>query len=617
MTGALHRTGLAVISAVLFVQVTMAGVGNGQVAGQLTNVGGNKTNPTCSVKTSEIGLNALGPPTDGIASNVLRDSPGIKGIAADLRGGLYLAYGGYILGRQSIVAGKPPDPKGQVPPPDEEAPALETLFPNVVGIAVPPTGGTSLWVLQEAPPGAQSPQPGVIRHIQLGGSSPVTTWARTGSRPTGITADGAGNVYVSEATGAVYKVGPSGKTPLATIPGGANGITVDANGHEVFVSGSDSVYRLSGSSVEVVAGPAVKHTDDSSPAIHPAGLAIGHEIDAQGVRARYLYIADQGNQTVGRVVRVDLSTTPRVVTTVAGGGSEFIKDSTLDAKKAQINARHLAADTSGVYITSSDQCTVFYLRTPPAVRIPADVGTPPGGSTNNTLPPDSGRTSNNDNPAPDPAPSTNSNTQVDPGTSGQPAGQGNQTQIVPGNQTQVQPQPQTELRVIDQGNVVTTPEQAAQPTVEPVPTPGPAAQFTATPAPAPTPAPTPTPAATPTPADVGTAVAPDPGPTSAVVADAAPVVPAAPAVSPVPPAPALAPPPAAPEPVSNSGLVHGDSGAPARGATRYAMVRNDDDQSVPALALAGAGAVMAVFLCLLFVAPGASSKPKPRPKGAY
>jgi len=69
------------------------------------------------------------------------------------------------------------------------------------------------------------------------------------------------------------------------------------------------------------------------------------------------------------------------------------------------------------------------------------------------------------------------------------------------------------------------------------------------------------------------------------------------------------------EPVSNAGLAHGDDPAPARGATRYAMVRNDDQAA--GLVMAGAGAVVAIFLCLMFVAPGASSKPKPRPKGAY
>ena len=70
--------------------------------------------------------------------------------------------------------------------------------------------------------------------------------------------------------------------------------------------------------------------------------------------------------------------------------------------------------------------------------------------------------------------------------------------------------------------------------------------------------------------------------------------------------------------MSNPGLVHGDSAEPARGATRYAMVRNDEEQSLAAaLAMAGGIAVVAVFLCLMFVAPGASSKPKPRPKGAY
>jgi hypothetical protein len=169
-------------------------------------------------------------------------------------------------------------------------------------------------------------------------------------------------------------------------------------------------------------------------------------------------------------------------------------------------------------------------------------------------------------------------------------------------------QPQTELRILDPGNALTAPQQAGQVTVQPVSAPGSAAQFTPTVSPAPTPA-----------TDAGTVTLADPGTSTAgVVADAVPAVPAAPAVAPVPPPPASGLPPVVPQPVSNPGLVHGDSAQPVRGATRYAMVRNDEEQSLAAaLAVAGAGVVVAVFLCMMFVAPGASSKPKPRPKGAY
>jgi hypothetical protein len=69
--------------------------------------------------------------------------------------------------------------------------------------------------------------------------------------------------------------------------------------------------------------------------------------------------------------------------------------------------------------------------------------------------------------------------------------------------------------------------------------------------------------------------------------------------------------------VSNAGLAHGDSGEPTRGATRYAMVRNDDEQPIAALAMAGAGGLLAMFLCVMVVAPGAASKAKPRPRRAY
>jgi hypothetical protein len=47
------------------------------------------------------------------------------------------------------------------------------------------------------------------------------------------------------------------------------------------------------------------------------------------------------------------------------------------------------------------------------------------------------------------------------------------------------------------------------------------------------------------------------------------------------------------------------------------MVRNDEDAALASVAMAAGAGLLAIFLCVMFVAPGASSKPKPRPKGAY
>ena len=572
----------------------------GAAEGDLTRVGGNPTGcPTLEQmqadfqRPAEKRFKPL-----ALSGGVFTESRGIQAIASNPLvggpGGLYLLSGEQILGSTSIIA-------ESLTVGDDEVLAKSFITEGIAAY------GNSLWVVQSKQntstvPGATL-LPGRVRRVDLDTQTVATVAPTNGPNPTAIAADSAGNLYVTEdnqANDAVYMIGSAGPIALPSVAD-PTGIAVDVLGAEVFVAGSEGVHRLVGTSKQLIAGPGITHSDGTPQVAAPTAVAVGHEIvEGQAPRARYVYIADGG-----RVVRVDLKGTSPTITTVAGGGPETVTSGPVRARNAKLSARSitLAADIAAhVYIADPDQCAVYQLDTPSPVALNTVV-TNPSALTNTTVPTGGGRTGDNEStaPAPDPAPAGNGNTQLDTATGGQPAGQGSQTQIVPGSQTQVQP-PQTELRVIDQGNVVTAPQQAAQPSVEPVPTPAPA----------------PTPAPTPTPADVSTAVAPDPGPSSAAVADAGPAVPPAPAAAPVPPAPASAPPPAAQQPVSNVGLAHGDSAAPTRGATRYAMVRNDEEQSVvAALAMAGAGVMVAVFLCVMFVAPGASSKPKPRPKGAY
>ncbi len=545
-------------------------------------------------------------------------STGMQGIGSDLRGEkVFLAAHGQIFDWTTAIAGKPDGGQQK-----DGVPGLDTALPSMVAIAVDPLGN-SIWVLQKRSGQADNmtAPPGQIRRVDL--TTPahtVTLDTETkGDQPLAIAADARGNLYVTEVTGEVYRIdaGPGRmKTTLGKVAN-PTAIAVDITGNEVFVTsgrgfptgGDLNVYRLSGGSMQVVAGSSVPHADDGPAALAgPAGLAIGYETDGQStVTARYLYIADNVGK---RVVRVDLRAKPNVLTTVAGGGSTQVK-STLDARTAQIMPKYLAADWRGrVYIAAMDQCAIFQLQTPAAFRLPTEVTQPPAGQTNTTQPPGGGQTRDNNDIVPAPEGVNQGETVIQPGP---------QTQILPGGETSVAPQPQTELRIIDQGSAVPGPEQVVQPTPQPVQTPSPAAQFTPTPAPTPTPTPTPAPTPTPTPtptpaADVSTAVVPDPGPSGAVSAEAAPVAPPPPAAA---PAPASALPPAATEPVANVGLAHGDSGAPTRGATRYAMVRNDEDAAVAGVAMAAGAGLLAIFLCVMFVAPGASSKPKPRPKGAY
>ena len=630
MTTTIQRRTRGALAATILLFLSGLGWMNsvGAAEGQLTQIGGNGPT-TCERTSAEIGLTQLPPPPGGISGGGFRRTPGVKAIASDMYGrALYMAYGSQILDRTSIIAGvyQPPvDPSKPALPParqDEGAPAAQTDLSGLETIAVHPFG-SHLWVAlpPKTIPDPDSAKvetiPGRIRQLDLADATkPVTTFKTLlgSSSVAAMAADGKGNLYVAESTGALYRLNAAGnRTDLATVTA-PTGMAVDVTGSHLYVSGQvdttspRAVYRVVGSSLQMIAGGTILHRDSGSSSMNPVGLAIGHEIDGGSPTARYLYIADfqmtdlQSGLSAGRVVRVDLKENPPVITTVAGGGRTFTS-SAEDARTANLAPKFLAADIAGhVYIAASDQCAIFSLQTPPPFRLNPAVTNPPA-ATNTTLPSGGSRTGDNESTAADPAPAGNGNPQVDAAPGGQPAGQGTQTQIVPGSQTQVQPQPQTELRIIDQGNVVPTPDQAGQLTVDPVPTPGPAAQFT------PTPTPTPTPAA-----DVSAVVVPDAGPSGAAVAEVAPVAPPAPG-----PAPASAPPPAAQQPVSNVGLAHGDSAAPARSATRYAMVRNDEEQSlVAALAMAGAGAgIVAVFLCVMFVAPGASSKPKPRPKGAY
>lgn len=581
----------------------------GAAEGQLTRVGGNADGcPTDAQVLADLQQNLS--PADrfrpfSINSGVFTRDRGIQAITSNplVAGvsGVYLLSGGQILGGTSIVA--------------ESLNGDDVASPyTTAGIAA---YGTSLWAVQkrmssEVVSGAPL-LPGRVRRLDLGTQAVTTVTETKGPNPTAIAADGAGHLYVTEANGDVYMIGRGTKVPLPSVEN-PTAIAVDVAGAEVFVAGSDSLYRLAGNTKQLVAGPTTTHADGTSPVTAPTSVALGHEIiDGQIPRARYVYIAD-----AGRVVRVDLKGQSPTITTVAGGGSTFVGSSTADARTAKLSvlSMFLAADMAGhIFIADANQCVVYQLETPAPFALKTAVTNPPA-ITNTTAPTGGSRTGDAEKPAPDPAGAGNNSPQPDPGTGSQIAGQGNQTQIVPGSQTQVQAQPQTELRVLDQGNVL-APEQGTPTVVELVPTPSP------------TPTPTPTPTPAPAPADAGVAVAPDPSPSGAAAAEAsavvppapapAPAPPPAPAAAPVPPPPASAPPPAAQQPVSSPGLVHGDSAAPTRGATRYAMVRNDEEQSLAAaLAMAGAGAAMlAGFLCVLFVAPGASSKPKPRPKGAY
>ena len=530
-------------------------------------------------------------------------STGMTGLAADLRGNLYLATGGLVLGEGGLVAGggeKAGDAANGRPP-------SELKLARVGDLAIDPLDGRSLWILE-------TPQfnPGRIWRVDpRDPGSPVSMFAVTTADPTAIAADGRGNVYYAQNDGAIVRVGNGSSTTVGTVPG-AVAIAVDAMSTQVFVATPAMVYRLSDRGQEALVGGSIAHADGGDPTLaFTSSLAIGHQIDDTGVRARYLYVGMFGpGFAAPRVLRVELQTDPPTIARVAGGGTEF--RSSGPATNALIQPSRLAADALNLYVADGNQCAIFSVETPPAFKVntvvtnPAVTGTTvkPADPTSTGNPQDGGGTEVAGNTAGQNAPVT--------GNAPNPSPQPNETGIISNT-----PAP-NQTQIIDQGNsagsfdpvVQATPQQA----VSPNPTPDSGAITAANPSPTPTPTPSPTPSPTPdASATVGRAAE------TAVVDPIAPPSPQPvlpPAPDPGPIAGSVAPPPAA-QPVSNLGVA-GSDGEAARGATRYAMVRSDDDDgAVAAVSMVLGGVLLAGFLCVMFVAPGASSKPKPRPKGAY
>lgn len=604
---------VAVISSVSLGQSSPSGAQS--AAGQLTKIGGQgptgqpPCDPDLDELTKELKSHTEPTPTD-IGGNGFRYSTGMQGIAVDVTGQhLFLAAGGRIVDRAGVVAGRAPvesggtDPVGPEPDPVDGSAAS---FPRLAGIAVDPHA-TTLWTIQ-GPADLDAENQGIVRKVDLTSPThPVSTVMETKARPTAIAADGVGNVYVADVNGAIRQINPSGGSDKLGTVTSPLGVAVDVTGSQVFVSSGDgNVYRLGGtSSPEIVAGSSIPHADGGSAALNkPIGLAVGYEIDGSGLLTRYLYIADSLNR---RVVRVDFQTTPPTLTTVAGGGSAFV-GTTGPATSALIEPQHVAADDAGhLYIDSPNQCAVFQLDVPApfAQNSPANQPTIPGTTVKPADPDATGSPK-------DVSSAQQAGTSTQTATNPSGAGQANQTQIVSNTQT-----PAGDPGSAGNATQVLQPAPQAAPgppanvaTAAPLPTPSPvAAPGAQAPVPAPVPVPVPAPAAVQPPVPVQ---APAP------VQPPAPAPP--PAAAPAPVAGSAPPPPAAPHPVGNVGLADGaDPAVATKGAPRYAMVRADDADATGAatLVVAGGGLALALFVCVLFIAPDPQSKPTPRPRGAY
>jgi hypothetical protein len=577
--------------------------------GDLTFVAGQGPTDACFA-----GGGQLGSP-HGYTDMPFNNNAGIGGLAVTAARRLFVAAQGLVLDADSVVAGGGTTPADAATGSEQ---ATSVALGNVTGVAVNPLG-TVLWISEQLTdvPGSA----GRVRRVNLQDGT-ITTIAGAGTltgpaaegrpaskaalnTPKAIATDGVGNVYVADAgVGNIYKIDTLGN--LSTI--GHNpaplALAVDASGSQVFVSDKAQVYRLDGTAGgEVVAGGGSSASlpgDPPGPATNALigvaySLAVDNRVSADGVEARYLYIGDIG---AGHVYRVDLAT--NMLTTVAGGGTAFQTSGT--ATDSHFSPTRLAVDYLGnLIVAAANECAILRVETPPAIALQPPGNNPPAGPPNNVKP-DDPKTIPDPKETPGPGPATN-----------------NVTPQAGGSSTAADPK----TAIIN-----STPSNAVNP---PAPN-------SATPANAAVGDGGVTQAVTPGPAPVGPVASPNPGPGGVLGPPVAPqpvgappplapVPPAAGAPAPVPvpapppaagPAAGTSPPPAAPQPVANVGLAGPGGDAPIpKGAARYAMVRADDDSSTATLAMAVGALALAAFLCVLFVAPGASSRPKPRPKGAY
>jgi hypothetical protein len=596
--------------------------------GEVARIGGQGFETTCWQST-------LTPEGTLVPQEILRDDGsapllsarynsnnfgGINSIAVDGAGGnVFVPEGDIVRGSGGRVAGVRPPSAGSgqsagvsntnVPPP-LTGPAAENADPKKVqlspiGVAVDPLGD-NLYILEDT---------GAVRWVRDPGRPQATIRTVAGAQvgtpldtQGAIAADKNGHVYIGDrkGPGLIRRLDVDSKTltSVGKLATGVASLAVDAGGTQLFAVAQGPESRGTATTVQridlqdlsmtTVAGSPTGTDQDgvlaTTVALSP-NLAVA--VDPMG---SHLYIAEAQHN---RVRIVDLTT--RTINTIIGTGQSGHQDSGKAASLALGNPTGLAVDLYGdVFVLLSNDCAILKAQKPVVIFEPP-VDNPPAGPPNNVKP-DDPKTIPDPKETPGPGAATN-NVTPQPGGSSTAA------------------DPKTAI-------INSTPSNAVNP---PAPN-------SATPANAPVGDGGVTQAVTPGPAPVGPVASPNPGPGGVLgppVAPqpvgapppAAPVSPAAGAPAPVPvpapppaagPAAGTSPPPAAPHPVANVGLAGPGGDAPTpKGAARYAMVRADEDSSTATLAVAVGALALAAFLCVLFVAPGASSRPKPRPKGAY
>lgn len=499
-------------------------------------------------------------------------------------GVLYLGERNYVRDFPGLVAGvrgsaNPGSPKGKQGADADGVPAREA-YVAPAAIAVDPDG-KNLYIAEGGSPN------GSLRKVGLG-TRTIESFATITSQPVDVAADENGYVYVGGRDGSITKMDVSGnKTDLQAVTA-LTGLAVDPSGSRLFASSGNAhtVVKIDplspGISPQSVAGEQGREGSTGDGGRADAALLSKPQAVALDPTGNNLYVLDQtgpANANKNKVRHVDLTVSPSMISTVVGEGA------TTKAKDLRFQGFDLVVGPGNtLFILDKDQCEVRLVQDPRNAP-PTTLTTLEGAgqqtlTTNTTLnlttPPTSV-------PAvveiTDPATVVNSDPVPTPNADTDAVGSGVQTDA-----------PARSFSP----NVGGSPFQATSPNF------GGNANFGANPGVG----------ADPSSAVVAPNPAPDPA-ASAVVVNAPPH-PVAPAAT-----PGSVLPPGAPQPaVNNPGLVSADREA-ARGATRYAMVRNEDESSMTGAATLVGGAIVTVFLCLMIAAPRAASKPKPRPRGAY
>jgi uncharacterized protein (TIGR03437 family) len=298
-----------------------------------------KISATTGIITTVVGNYAGAYSGDGgQATNAQLSYP--RGVAVDGSGNIYVADAGNAAVRKVAVdtdiiltvAGRGPlGTADGIPATDASFMlASDASFVPILGIALDPSG--NLYVTEEARVRKIAAATGIITTVagnlatSVPGGFPVgysgdggpATSAQLNS-PAAVAVDSSGNLYIADTYNFAIRKVAAGTGIITTIAGGLKfptGVAVDSAGN-LFIAnqGNHDVWKVAAGTgiVTVVAGTGVQgYSGDGGPASRaqlnqPSGVAVDN--------AGNLYIADQGNNAVRKVV---LAT--GTITTLAGTG---------------------------------------------------------------------------------------------------------------------------------------------------------------------------------------------------------------------------------------------------------------------------------------------------------